>query len=260
MVNILMFGMSSYPGGIESYIVNTFCNERVSAEAHIDFVTYESKLAYEDEIRKCGYNIIFAPHLKKNPVGYWKCIKQAIEANAYDCVYVNMLTAANALPVALASLFGVKSIILHAHANSTTQGFSRRFLHNLNKGYCQKKSTLKLACSEAAGKWLFEEHPFEIIPNAIDCEKFSYNETVRNEIRNQLGIKQNQIVIGHIGRIAEEKNHLFMLQILKEILRTDPTAKMVFVGDGYLVDAVKNRVEDLELKDSVVFYGNVLFR
>ena len=64
-MRILMFGMSSYPGGIENYIANYFLCEEFSKDVLIDFVTYEKKLAYEDEIRGYGHNIKYLPHLKK---------------------------------------------------------------------------------------------------------------------------------------------------------------------------------------------------
>lgn len=254
-MHILMFGMSSYPGGIENYIYNYFVNEQMSSEHTVDFITYESTIAYEDKLKENGYAVHRVPHLKKNPFGYFKAVKRLIREKKYDCVYVNMLTAANVLPIVLADMFGVKKIILHAHANSTIHGFVRRFLHNFNKGYCNKKATMRLACSADAGRWIFGDNEFSVIPNAIDCTKFSYSAQARNEIRDSLGIGHDQLVIGHIGRIAEEKNHLFMLDVLKEILKIKPDAKMIFVGDGYLLDAVKNKAEEMQLQNSLIFYG-----
>lgn len=254
-VHILMVGMSSYPGGIENYIYNYFVNEKMSAEHTVDFITYEFTIAYEEKLLENGYAVYRVPHLKKNPLGYFRTVKHLIKEKEYDCVYVNMLTAANVLPIVLADVLGIKKIILHAHANSTIQGFSRRFLHNINKGYCNKKATLRLACSEDAGRWIFGNHDFEIIPNAINCKKFSYDDKARKEIRNKLNIRDDQLVLGHLGRIAVEKNHLFMLEILKEVMKKKSDSKMIFVGDGDLTETVKNKTKEMGLQDSVIFYG-----
>ena len=254
-MRILMFGMSSYPGGIENYIYNLFVAESFPAEIQIDFITYEPEIAYETELLRKGYRVYRVPHLKKNPPGYFREVKKLIKDNQYDAVYVNMLTAANVLPIYLASVAGVKTIILHAHANSTVKGALRKSLHRLNKNYCNKKATLRLACSEQAGKWLFEENDFTVIANAIDAEKFRFSEDYRKEERQKLGINGEAFVLGHIGRIAPEKNHGFMLAVLKEVLQEMPAAKLVFVGDGGLTAQVKEQTAALGLQESVIFYG-----
>ena len=115
-MRILMFGMSSYPGGIENYIANYFLCEEFSKDIVIDFVTYEDKLAYQEEIKKYGHNVIRVPHLKRNPLGYAKTVKKILKANDYDCVYVNMLSAANILPVMYATKAHVSKIVAHAHS------------------------------------------------------------------------------------------------------------------------------------------------
>lgn len=254
-MHILMFGMSSYPGGIENYIYNYFVNKKMSTKHTVDFITYEPTIAYEDKLSEEGYVIHRVPHLKKNPWGYFIAVRNLVRENKYDCVYVNMLTAANVLPIILADIFNVKRIVLHAHANSTIKGISRCLLHNLNKSYCNKKASLRLACSKDSGRWIFDDNEFIVIPNAIDCNKFYFSESAREEIRKELQIGEDELVLGHIGRIAPEKNHFFMLEILKEILKIKSDVKMIFVGDGYLCDVVKKKMIEMQLQDSVIFYG-----
>ena len=127
-MRILMFGMSSYPGGIENYIANYFLCEELLEDIVIDFVTYEDKLAYQEEIKKYGHNVIRVPHLKKNPLGYARTVRKILKEDNYDCVYVNMLSAANILPIMYASNFHIPKIVAHAHANSTVKGMARSFL------------------------------------------------------------------------------------------------------------------------------------
>ena len=142
-MRIAMFGMSSYPGGIENYIANYFLTEDFSKLATIDFFTYEKNLAYSEEIIKNGYSIQKVPHLKKNPLGYIKAVKRLLLKNNYDCVYLNMLSAANIVPLKFAVKYNVPRIVVHAHANSTVKGLLRKNLHNLNKKYCKKYANYK---------------------------------------------------------------------------------------------------------------------
>lgn len=251
-----MFGMSSYPGGIENYIVNYFCHPSFPSDRiHVDFITYEDSIAYEDRLTEKGYHVYRVPHLKKNPIGYFQKIRAIAKDNNYDAVYVNMLTAANALPVFIAKQLKVNSIILHAHASSTISGALRRTLHNINKGWCNKSATLRFACSDEAGAWLFDNDEYTVIPNAIDPDRFTPSTQRRNIVRSKYGITDDTLLIGHIGRFATEKNHAFMVDVLKAILDSGNHAKLMFVGDGYTKDAVQQKVKDDGLADSVIFVG-----
>jgi glycosyltransferase involved in cell wall biosynthesis len=247
--------MSSYPGGIENYLINYLCFDSFpSDKVHIDFITYENKIAYEDKLKTKGYRVFRVPHLKKDPLGYFKTIKALFQENRYNSAYVNMLTAANALPVFLASHFHVKTI-LHAHANSTISGVTRRTLHYINKEYCIRKASVRLACSEKAGKWLFGDSEFLVIPDAIDCGRFKPSEEYRKTLREQFGIADKTLLIGHIGRFAEEKNHIFMLDILQTLREDHVDTVMMFVGDGYTKPMVEQKVIDMNLESNVIFAG-----
>lgn len=251
-----MFGMTSYPGGIENYIVNYFCHPSFpSNRISIDFVTYEDKIAYEERLENKRYNVYTVPHLKKSPFAYFKECKRLIKENGYDAVYVNMLTAANALPIYLAGLFNIKKIILHAHASLTINGIARKSLHMVNRGFCNRKASMRLACSEKAGEWLFKNRHYYIIPNAIDCNRFIPSNENRKSIREKYGIKDETILIGHIGRFAEEKNHGFMLDILTSLIKDNVDAKIIFVGDGYTKRSIEQRVKDESLGKYVIFAG-----
>lgn len=254
-MRILMFGMSSYPGGIENYIANYFLCEEFSGNITIDFVTYEDSLAYSEKIQKYGHTIQFVPHLKKNPIGYLSAVNQLLKANAYDCVYLNMLSAANILPIYCAVRHGISKIVVHAHANSTVKGFIRKVLHKLNRKYCSKYAHYRLACSRDAGNWLFDKSAFQVVPNAIDVARFSFNEENRKNIRSAYGLTKGAFLIGHVGRFAEEKNHDFLVDIFASFIEKRPESKLMLVGDGNYRERIEKKVEQLGLKEKVIFIG-----
>lgn len=260
-MKILMFGMSSYPGGIENYIVNYFCNEQFSSENKIDFVIYENDIAYKDKILECGYGIKYVPHLKKNPIGYRKAVKKLF-SKGYDCAYINMLSAANKLPVVLAQETGIKNIVLHIHSNSTVQGIVRHILHYMNKNYCDKVATKRLACSYDAAKWIFnlknKSNEIIVIPNAIDVSRYRFSEDNRNEIRRKYQIENSEFVLGSVGRLGPEKNNEFMLDILKSILDKKINAKLLFVGDGIQRENLIEKAKKMKIYDSVIFAGTII--
>ena len=55
-----------------------------------------------------------------------------------------------------------------------------------------------------------------VINNAVDCESFAYNQSIRNEYRKLFGIKDNEILIGHVGRFMFQKNHEYLINIFNE--------------------------------------------
>ena len=232
-IEVLMFGLSSYPGGIENSMVNVLCHESFPADRiRVTFVTYEDTLAFSDMIKRKGHRIKRVPHLKRHPLGYVRSIRKLLQTGRFDAVYVNMLTAANAAPVYAAKACGVERIILHAHASNTVSGFFRRCFHLFNRSSCAKCASLRLACSADAGNWLFGNREFSVIPNAIDCHRFKPSEENREVVRKKNGIGRQTLLIGHVGRFAPEKNHAFMLDILSTLLQNGIDANLMFIGDG----------------------------
>ena len=255
-MNVLLFGMSGYPGGVENYIRNYFCHPSFPAERiHLDFVACEQAIAYQRELEAKGYGVYRVPDVKRETAGYYRAVQSLMRSGRYDAVYVNMLTAANALPVFLAKQSGIKTIILHAHASSTIKGFARKTLHLLNQRYCSRAATVRLACSEKAGEWLFRDSECTVIPNAIDCARFHPSKAFRDEIRSQYRVGPGTLLLGHVGRFAAEKNHGFLLGILKEALSRGMDAKLMLVGDGYTKAQIIRKAGEDGLGERVIFVG-----
>ena len=57
--------------------------------------------------------------------------------------------------------------------------------------------------------------PFSLISNGIDLEKFQYDPVVRERLRNEYDL-EDKLVIGHVGRFCEEKNHKKILEMRDE--------------------------------------------
>ena len=109
-----------------------------------------------------------------------------------------------------------------------------------------------LLCSDAAGKWLYKGMPFSLISNGIDLEKFQYDPGVRERLRNEYDL-EDKLVIGHVGRFCEEKNHKKILEIAKELQKRHQKIKLVFVGDGPLKQEIEEKSREDKL--DVLFVG-----
>ena len=131
------------------------------------------------------------------------------------------------------------------------------------KYYCMRMLKYSMnehfVCSEKAGRFymgdkVIDSGNFHFIPNAIEVTDFLYNESVRNCLRKEYNL-DNKLVIGHIGRFSLQKNHFFILKVFKQLLKINPSAHLVLVGDGEWHDKVLNWINELEINDYVTLTG-----
>lgn len=116
-MKILQIGMGNVAGGLEAFVMNYY-RVLVHMDIQFDFVCMYDKIAYEEEIRKLGGRIYYIPNVKKNYQGYIKELKKILKETKYDAVHVNMLSAANIVPLRVAHTMKVPKIIAHSHSSS----------------------------------------------------------------------------------------------------------------------------------------------
>ena len=85
-------------------------------------------------------------------------------------------------------------------------------------------------------------------------DKFVFSQSVRQEIRTQLGIG-NQLVFGHVGRFKASKNHAFLLKVFREVLRSEPDAILLLVGDGKLEETIRHQAQEMKSTGGSAFWG-----
>lgn len=256
-MKVLQIGLSFNPGGVESFVMNYY-RQLTTKGIQFDFVSMFPKLAYEKEIKQLGGKVFHISNVKKAPSRYANELRVIIESGDYDVVHVNMLSAANIIPLRVAHKCGVKKIVAHSH-NSSSPGILRNLMHLWNKRYIEQYATDYFACSKLAGRWMFkrglmEGERFHIIKNALCIDQFYHNQDVRNRIRKELGIK-DKFVIGHVGRFEEQKNHEFLIKIFREIVSRDENSVLLLVGDGELEEQIRKDVTKFALEDKVSFLG-----
>ncbi|MPN27126.1 Glycosyltransferase Gtf1 [bioreactor metagenome] len=73
-------------------------------------------------------------------------------------------------------------------------------------------------------------------------------------MRSELNL-ENQLVIGHVGRFTDQKNHTFLIDIFFEIHKQKQNSRLILVGSGDKEDEIKEKVNTLGISDSVLFIG-----
>ena len=254
-IRILQVVANMQQGGIENFIMNVYRNvDRTKVQ--FDFlVHYTKKFAFDDEIEKLGgkiYRLSFRED--NNIIKYYKDLNNFFSEHKEYQVVHGQMASLGYIYLGVAKKHGVKIRIIHSHGAShlkTLKGYTKDLMFKL----CDKKANVRFACSTEAGKYLFGKKEFEIIPNAIEFEKYKYNADIRNEIRKQLNI-ENKFVIGHIGRFNLQKNHKFIINFFDEFQKNNPNSVLVLVGVGELQEKIKKQVKELNIENKVLFLGS----
>ena len=238
------------PGGFENFIMNVY--RKIDREQiQFDFIVHKKKdNAYDEEIESLGGRLFYVTRKSKNPVKNFFEIRNVIKKNNYKIVCRHSDSAFTVVDLLAAKLGGAKKSIMHSH--STTTGNVK--IHNFFRKWMSFVPTHRFACSKAAGRWMFGNLDYIFVPNAIDTSEYLYHADIREEMRKEWGVETKN-VYGHVGNFVYAKNHLFLLDVFKEITRKDEQAVLFLIGEGELREDIEDKIKELDLQDKVILTG-----
>lgn len=241
-------------GGSEQVVLN-YCSRM--RDIHFDLLyQYEPNPQILERFNEAGINCVQIPDKVHHPLKHLWMMFKIFRQGKYDVVHCHLDWYMNSYVCFLAMLAGVKKRIAHHH-----QAYSKwSLLCSLMRIPCKMFATHWLACGEAAaingwGERAVAKGKVTILPNAIAPDRFKFSEISRKEIRAKYGIKDDDFVIGHVGRFFPEKNHKFVIQLFKEVLRQRANSYLLLVGNGPLQQAIQEKVNELGIADRVIFAG-----
>ena len=252
-MRILVFGLTDNLGGTES-VFNVLYEYARQKGCKFDFVAHRQTIALQQQYEKNGSDVFAVPNFIKHPIMYYKAINAVMRSKRYDAVHINMLSAANILPVMAAKRNKISNIILHSH-NGGTVGIVRKVLHIINRPYLKNKHFIRVAVSEQSGKYLYGNSDFIVMKNAINTNRFRYDNDSRLNIRAKYSICPEDTLLGAVGRLSKEKNHVFLIDVLKQM--KDNRVKLMIVGDGERRDQILDYAKRSGLANRVILVGAV---
>ena len=245
-------------GGVEAVVMNFYRNIDRN-KIQFTFVCDEDStdIPYE-EIEKLGGKIIIVPPYSK-PFKYHSALKKALKEDDYKIIHSHISTM-SVFSLFAAKCAGVPVRIAHSHSTTNKKEKKKNLMKQVLRPFSKVFATDYMCCSELAGRWLFGNKEYDkgnvyLLNNAIDLDKFKYNESLRKKKRKELGIKDDTLVIGHIGRFVAQKNHDFLIDIFNEIYKKNNNSILLLAGQGPLMEDIKNKVKELNLDDNVKFLG-----
>ena len=220
----------------------------------IDFMAFEV-----EDISYVDVNLYKIYKINSNKVKRYIEEFQIMKKNKYDIVHVNGNRFARFMECMIAKMAHTKKVIIHSHnTGSSNLSKFKKFLNNKLKFLFFPFCDNYLACSDMAAEWLFPKsvirnNRVKKINNGIDINKFKFDKEIRKRYRCERNINDN-LVIGHIGRFEEQKNHEFIIELFKKIYQKDNKARLILIGNGSLKNKIKLKVKNNKLEKVVEFY------
>lgn len=187
----------------------------------------------------------------RRPFSYMRALQKIIRDRQIEIVHAHGNSATLAAEMIAAKRGGARVRMPHSHNTTCNMKIADKLL----RGVFYKTSTHQIACSAAAGEWLYPGHPYTVLNNAIDAQRFAFSKQLRDEAREALGTGPAERVFLHIGAFNAQKNQAFLLEAFRDTLEKQPNARLLLVGDGERRASCEARAEALGIRKQVSFLG-----
>ena len=245
--------------GAETLIMNLYRNIDKSI-FEFDFLVHKKEPGdFDNEIRTLGGNIIYMPPANESGIRKYKAnLEEVLKRNGkYDVIHTHVKYFSG-ISLSVAKKCSIPVRVAHSHLNADYKedSIARKIYRNYMKQLIKTSATKKLACSRAAGEMLFSNNKFELFSNAIDLNKFKFdNKTLY--IKDLFPELKDKKIICHIGRFVDAKNHDFILKVFKELCREhEDEYALILLGDGDKKDFYKKQYIK-EFKDNEIYFLGV---
>lgn len=257
MIRVLQVVSGLNYGGIELFLKNTIEHMPLEDVKMSILVTSPDRGALEDffesncdvyHLRDCSTRRVRT----RERIDFFKKHK-----NEFDIVHIHTVLTTCYSIAKIAKKYQNCKVIIHSHI-AADYSFATKIKNDLARSRMNKYADVRLACSRNSAEFLFGKKYGKnavVIKNAVDCDKFAYSETTRAEVRKELDISDDTFVLGNVGRMSVQKNHLFLLDIFNEFRKMQSDSKLLIVGDGELRAKIETKITALGLNDSVILTG-----
>ena len=255
-IALVVSGLSS--GGVESFILSFFCEINL-VEKYDKYIITHNKPSQnvKDKIKNLGFKIFTVPSKKESFYRNIKSIDRIFKENKFDVVHSHMARS-NFIIMKLAKKNGVPLRIAHSHQSMKIDNGLKKKLHKLIQYMNRKYANKFMGCSEDAliygfgKKILSNNYSSLVLHNAINLERFSFNNSYRHQLRKKYNISDDEILIGSIGRFTYQKNQQFLLEIINKLVKYNKKNKLLLIGEGELKDDYLEYIKNNNLEENII--------
>ena len=258
MINVLHILGSADFGGMSSVILNYY-KHIDRQKIRFDIALTTDSFGIDGEVlKKLGANFYWITKKSVNREKYKKQLIQILRNKHYDVIHVHE-NETSFYALHIAKVMGVRIRIAHAHTSAPYVGFKQELRRIVGCFLNYHYSTTAIACGKLAaervfGKWNSKKNKCVILPNSVEVEKYNFDKTMRNKIRESLNLEK-KYVIGLVGRISREKNYQFAIELTKRLKKYIDNVTLLCIGDGEEMSAIKEMVKNNHVEESVILLG-----
>ena len=250
IINVVHITKSLESNGISTVVMNYTCNMDKSKYKNTIIAGTPIVNAYRNRCADYGVDVIEVPSKKSSSVKYYMATWKILKNKHFDIAHIHGNSATITIEMIIAKLAGIKVRVAHSH-NSTCDHIK---VHQILSPLFRRLYTKGYACSELAGKWLFGDSPFSVLPNGFEIKKFIFDQATRENIRKELDL-EDKFVIGNVARFNDQKNHIFLLNIFEQVARENKDAVLFLVGTGPLLGKIQQMIQEHPYKERIIYYG-----
>ena len=245
-------------GGIDRYLLN-YCSRIKGIQFDFAIVDKGRVGMLEQPIRDMGSRIYRAPRQSLGVIRYCRSMKKIMSGSGYDAVHIH-LGYKSLLPLLCARSCGIRTRIVHSHLAFVPESGIEHLIRSIMTPPVKRLATSLVACGIDSARWTWGERAYEkglvtIHHNAIPTAAFRYSPTVREKLREELGIPSESLVFGHVGRLCDQKNQVRLIDIFSEIVKREENSFLMLIGSGDREKAVRERIDELHLAHKVFLLG-----
>jgi glycosyltransferase involved in cell wall biosynthesis len=234
------------------------------SRVQFDFALYEgSPCYYEEELETLGARVLrYPPPTATGLLSLRRVITRLMRDHGPYVAVHSQMSLFSGFPLAAAHRLGIPVRIAHSHTTAQEGADSRwrRLYRRHMAALVRKHATHIFGCSSAAvevllGAEAWSDPRMGVIPDAVDLESYRHCADEREGFRRQLGLPEEALVLGFVGRLIPLKNLFFVLKVFSTVRTVSAESHLLIAGEGALQLALERRAASLGLEDRVHFLG-----
>lgn len=245
-------------GGAETTVMNLY-RAVDRAVVQFDFLVHEERACdFDEEIGDLGGRLYRVPRFTGvNLPRYARLCREVLGAHPEHRVVHGHIGSSAAVYLSEAKRAG-RFAIAHSHAQFFLPGLAGLAFRAVSWP-TRYVADYFFACSPEAGRDRFgrrvvEGDRFSVLNGGIDLGLYACGDSERQHAKRAFGV-EGRPVFGHVGRLAPEKNHAFLLDVFARVREELPDAVLLLAGRGPLEDDLRAQVRALGLDGAVEFLG-----
>lgn len=248
---VLLLGRGLGVGGMERLLVaQVQFGNRERFEHSVAYVTPD-KDQLVTELEDLGVRV---HRLSSGRVPWPIRLRQLLGSERYDVVHVHSPLVAAATRIAAATVRPSPRVVYTEHNSWGPYSVPTRWANRLTYRLDDAQIAVSRAAWESVPPRLRSK--LEVIDHGIDVEAVGDRRSERDRVRRELGVPDDELVVGVVANFRPEKNYEGLLRVAQRVIATRPGVRFVSLGQGPLLEPMRRRCADMGIADRFLMLGH----